>query len=154
MTDITTENAFERQDKWEPIAGIVTPAASAVIAEDQEGLTVTLVFSDVVNGCDSDLCIRFGRVLAYSVYDEFVHPWETSDSAPRLDGPWKTCIYPLLQIKASRWMASLPNFLLVHPDSIHYRLLTLDEIVDVLCSKPPDVSWINGHHAGSRRRFL
>ena len=40
MTDITTENAFERQDKWEPIAGIVTPAASAVIAEDEEGLTV------------------------------------------------------------------------------------------------------------------
>jgi hypothetical protein len=25
-----------------------------------------------------------------------------------------------------------------------YGLLTLDQIVDVLCSKPPEASWVNG----------
>ena len=123
--------------------GVVTPAASARIAEDDDGLTVTLLFSKIVNGRDSDLRVRFGRVLAYTVYEEFVHPWETSASAPRLDDRWESYIFPLLQISESRWVASLANLLHVHANAIHYRLLTLDQIVDVLCSKPPEVSWID-----------
>ena len=142
---MASKHSAERQEKWEPIDGIRTPAASALITEDHDGLIVTLLFSDIVDDGDFDLRLKFGRVLAYTVYEEFVHPWETSEAAPRLDGKWETTIYPLLQIKDSRWIASLPNFLTHHPDSIHYRLLTLDEIVNVLCSKPPEVSWVNLH---------
>lgn len=142
MTNSASEHTGERQEKWEPVDGIVTPAASALIAEDHEGLTVTLLFSEIVGGRDLDLRLTFDCVLAYSVYEEFVHPWEISESAPTLEGKWKTFKYPLLQIKHSTWMASLPNFLFLHPDSIHYRLMTLDEIVDVLCSRPPEVNWV------------
>ena len=149
MTNVTTEDTVERQEKWEAIDGIVTPAASALIAEDHEKLTITLLFSEVVDGCDLDLRLEFDCVLGYSVYEEFVHPWETLKSAPTLQGRWETYTYPLLEIKNSRWMASLPNFLLVHPDSLHYRFLTLDEIVDVLCSTPPEVSWVSGRQRKS-----
>ena len=148
MADEIPEHRVEKQEKWEPIDGVVTPAASALITEDEEGLTVTLLFSEVVNGCEADLRLKFGRVIAYTVYEEFVHPWDTLESTPSLESPWETYIYPLLQIKDSRWMASLQNLLLTHPDAIHYRLLTLDEIVDVLCSKPPQVSWIDARNAG------
>jgi hypothetical protein len=41
-------------------------------------------------------------------------------------------------------MNSLAEQLIVHPDCIHYRLLTPDQIVDVLCSKPTEVSWVKG----------
>lgn len=140
MTQLATEQT-EKQEKWEPIDRIETPAAAALVGEDKEGLTITLLFSDIADGGDSDLCLRFGHVLAYSVYEEFVHPWQTSESAPRLTGRWETYFYPLLRINESRWMASLPDLLAIHPDTIHYRLLTLDQIVDVLCSKPPKVSW-------------
>ena len=130
----------EKQEIWEPIDGITTPAASALVSEDKDGLTITLLFSAIVDGSDSDLCLKFGRVLAYTVYEEFAHPWQTMESAPRLTGQWETYFYPLLRISGSRWIASLPDFPAVHPDAIHYRLLTLDQIVDVLCSKPPEVS--------------
>src|SRR5215217_7849265 len=90
-----------------------------------------------------DLCIKFGRVLAYSVYDEFVHSWETLDAAPTLTGRWETYIYPLLKIQNSKWLAALPNLLFVHPDAMYYRLLTMDKIVDVLCSKLPEVIWVS-----------
>ena len=149
MTNLTTEHAAERQEKWEPIDGIVTPVASALVAEDHEALTVTLLFSEIVDGRDWDLRLKFDCVLAYSVYEEFVHPWEISESAPTLKGRWETYPYPLLQIKHSTWMASLPNVLLLHPDSIHCRFLTLDKIVDVLCSKPPEVSWVTGRQANN-----
>ena len=105
-------------------------------------LTVTLVFSEIADGGDSDLRIDFGRVPAYSVYEELLHPWEPSEPGPRLAGRWEGYIYPLLQVKNSKWMASLPNLSMNDPDCIHYRLLTLDQIVDVLCGKPPGVSWV------------
>jgi hypothetical protein len=142
MKNEPSEQAAEKQEKWEPIEGIVTAVASAEVAEDRDGLTVTLLFSQIVGGSSSDLRVQFGRVLAYTVYEELMHPWETSQTAPRLEGRWERYIYPLLQIKDSRWMSSLPNCLFVYPDAIHYRFLTLDQVVDVLCTKPPEVDWV------------
>jgi hypothetical protein len=145
MRNLTPEQNLEKQEKWEPINRIETPAASAVISEDHEGLKVTLVFSEIADGYDADLCIRFGSVLAYTVYEELIHPWETLEAAPRLTSRWKTYIYPLLQIRDSKWMATLPNLLVIHPDAMHYRLLTLDKIIDVLCSKLPEAVWVSRH---------
>jgi len=110
MTRLNIEQAFERLEKWEPIEGIETPAASAVVHDDVGGVVVTLRFSEIVDGPRFDLRISFGRPLAYSVYEEVVHPWETLDSGPRLAGRWERYIYPLLLIKDSRWVNSLPNF--------------------------------------------
>lgn len=141
MTNVNSEQSGEIHEKWVPIEGISTPAASALIVEDRDGLTVTLLFSEIIDGSHSDLCLKFGHVLAYTVYEEFVHPWPGSESAPKLAGQWENYVYPLLQIRDSTWISSLENLLFVHPGTIHYRLLTLDQIVDVLCTKPPEVSW-------------
>jgi hypothetical protein len=40
----------EQEERWEPVEGIVTPVARAVVEEDHNGLVVTLVFSEMVNG--------------------------------------------------------------------------------------------------------
>ncbi len=139
-----TEATFERHEKWEPIEGIVTPAARALVKEDHEGLVVTMIFSEIVGGGNSDLRIRFGRVAGYTVYEEFVHPWDSPQTeSPMIRDGSKRCVYPLLLIHDSEWVRSLSDRLIGFPDSVHYRLLTLDQIVDVLCNKQPEATWVN-----------
>ena len=136
-----TEPIIERHEKWEPIGGIATPAARAVVEENRDGLIVIMIFTEIINGGDSDLRISFGRVAGYSVYEEFVHPWDSpqTESPMISDGRF---VYPLLLIHDSEWMRSLSGRLLGFANCVHYRLLTLDQIVDVLCNKQPEVSWV------------
>lgn len=132
----------ERQEQWHPVKGIVTPAASASIEQDDEGLVVTLLFSNIIDGLETDLRIAFGRVRAYTVYGEFVHPWNRFQKEfPKLPGKWGKYTFPLLLIHDSEWLSWLSD-LLIPPLPIHYRFVTLDQIVDVLCTKPPEVSWV------------
>jgi hypothetical protein len=51
-------------------------------------------------------------------------------------------VYPLLVIHDSEWLRSLSDRLNNYPGCVHYRLLTLDEIVDVLSNKQPEASWV------------
>lgn len=140
-----TKLLVEQHEKWEPVEGIVTAAARALVSEDHEGLVVTMMFSEISGGLDSDLRIRFGRVAGYTIYEEFVHPWDSPQTeSPMIGDGSKRCVFPLLLIRDSEWMRSLSDRLLGFPDSVHYRLLTLDQIVDVLCNKLPEVSWIKG----------
>jgi hypothetical protein len=138
-----TDQNVERHERWEPVAGIVTAAARAEVCEDHTGLVVTMMFSEMSDGLDSDLRIKFGRVAGYTVYEEFVHPWESHGiESPMIGEGSRRCVFPLLLIHGSEWLRSLSDRLLGFPDCVHYRLLTLDEIVDVLCNKVPEVSWI------------
>src|SRR5438874_12557269 len=95
----------EQYEKWEPVEGITTPVARVLVKEDHEGLSVTLVFSEMVDGLNTDLRIIFGRVPAYTVYEEFVHPWNVSgtEPLPKLVGKWKRWSFPLLIVKNSMW---------------------------------------------------
>ena len=141
MTDLTVE----RHEKWEPVEGIVTAAARAVVREDHEGLVVTMIFSEIADGPASDLRIRLGRVAAYTVFEEFVHPWDSAQTeSPMIGDGSKRSVFPLLLIHNSEWMRSLSDLLIGFPDCVHYRLLTLDEIVDVLSNQQPEVTWVSG----------
>jgi len=134
--------AVEQVERWEPVAGVETPVARAVTAENELGLCVTLKFSEIRDGHESDLRLVFGKVPAYVVHEEFVHPWP-HEAAPTLKGEWDRFFYPLLIVKKSLWHASFSESNLLNwPNCIHYRLLTLDQIVDVLCNKSPTVEWI------------
>jgi hypothetical protein len=118
----------ERYEKWELVEGIVTPVGRAMVKEDHEGLAVTLVFSEIVGGLPFDLRVNFGRVPAYSVHEEFVHPGNGyRTEPPGLAGKWEHYIYPLLLIRDSEWLHSLR--LISFPDSVHYRFLTLDQLL-------------------------
>lgn len=138
---------LERYEKWEPVEGITTPVYCAFVNEDYDGLTVTLIFSVMLDGLNKDLRIHFGRVPAYTVHEEFVHPWNTyvSEPAPTLEaGRWENYNFPLLIVKNSVWLRSFSEIQLFHdPDCIHYNLVTLDQTVDVLCNGIPKVSWID-----------
>jgi len=136
---------LERYEKWEPVEGITTPVYCAFINEDYDRLTVTLIFSDILDGLDKDLRIHLGRVPAYTVHEEFVHPWNTytTEPAPKLEGRWDNYNFPLLIVKNSVWLRSFSEIQLFHyPDSIHYQFVTLDQTVDVLCNNLPEASWI------------
>jgi hypothetical protein len=135
----------ERYEKWEPVEGVVTPAARALIEENHEGLGVTLFFSEIVGGLNFNLFINFGRVPAYTVHEEFVHPWNIyhTESPPMLNGKWETYCFPILIVRDSVWLDSFSDSQLVsYPDCIHYRLVTLDQTVDVLCNRTPGASWV------------
>lgn len=140
-----TELIVEQHEKWEPVEGIVTAAARALVSEDHEGLVVTMIFSEISDGLDSDLRIRFGRVAGYTVYEEFVHPWDSPQTeSPVIGDGSKRCVFPLLLIHDSAWVRSLSDRLIGFPNSVHYRLLTLDEIIDVLSNKTPEATWVSG----------
>ena len=142
---------IEHYDKWQPEAAVHSPAARAVVKEDHSGLVVTLIFSEVVGGPNSDLRIAFGRVPAYATYEEFVHPWNTYETKPppKLSGRWESYCFPLLIVRNSIWLDSFSESQLInYPECIHYRLVTLDQIVDVLCNKAPEVSWIDSSSSG------
>jgi hypothetical protein len=147
---------LEHYEKWEPVEGIMTPASRAWIRDDYEGLTVTLIFSKIIDGLDKELEIWFGRVPAYTVHEEFVHPWNTygSEPAPKLDkGQWDNYNFPLRVVKNSVWLRSFSEIQLIHyPDSIHYNFVTLDQTVDVLCNEEPEVSWIDPLYEFPNRR--
>lgn len=136
---------IEYYEKWEPVEGVITPAARALVGENHEGLGITLFFPEMVDGLDAELQIIFGRVPAYTVYEEFVHPNNMYDteSPPMLNGKWERYCYPLLVVKESVWLASFSDSqLLSYQDCIHYRLVTLDQTVDVLCNRTPEASWL------------
>jgi hypothetical protein len=54
----------------------------------------------------------------------------------------KRFVFPLLLIHDSAWVRSVSDRLIGFPDSVHYRLVTLDQIVDVLSNKLPEVNWV------------
>jgi hypothetical protein len=135
---------MERREKWTTVDGVTTPVARASIEEGSDGLIITLVFSEIVDGLTSDLRIDFGRIPAYAVYEEFVHLWiqSKSEAAPRLEGKWKDFSYPLLLVRDSVWQNSFSEAQLVNwSGCVHYRLVTLDQTVDVLCNRTPILSW-------------
>lgn len=135
----------EGYKKWEPVKGVTTPAARASVEENHGGLGVTLFFSEIVDGIGSDLYINFGRVPAYTVHEEFVHPWNVhhTEAPPLLDGEWGRYCYPLLIVKDSVWLDSFSDGRLIsYPDCIHYRLITLDQTADVLCNRTPEAAWV------------
>jgi len=137
--------AKETYEKWELIEGITTPAAFSLVKDDRDGLTVTLVFSAIIDGIDTNLQIKFGRVPAYTVHEEFSHPWMNyeTETAPMLNGRWDNYAFPTLIVKDSRWLNSFTDVqLLGFDECTHYQLRTLDKTVDVLCDRVPEVSWV------------
>lgn len=144
---------LERYEKWKPVEGITAPVSYTLIRDDKEGLSVTLVFSGMVNGLSADLRIHFGKVAAYTVHEEFVHPWNAyvAEPLPKFDeGRWKGWSFPLLIVKNSVWLGSFAEHQLIHfQGSIHCRFVTSDETVDVLCNNPTEAVWIDALCKGS-----
>jgi hypothetical protein len=139
--------ALEHYEKWEPVKGITTPAGYALIKADQSGLSVTLLFSEVVGGLHTNLRLNCGRVPAYTVHEEYVHPWNTyvAEPLPKLSETWlgKEWPFPLLVVKPSLWLASFSEHQLIdYTELIHYRFVTLGQTVDVLCSGVPAAFWV------------
>jgi hypothetical protein len=140
----------EQYEKWEVVEGITAPVGCAVVKEDEDGLSVIMIFSEVNGGIDRDLRLDFGRVPAYMIHEEFVHPWNITErvTLPKLEGKWERWSFPLLIVKNSAWLGSFSDVQLIHyPNCIHYRLLTMDQTVDVLCNNKVKVSWVTSQQA-------
>ncbi len=138
--------SFEYCEKWEPVEGIITPIARVSSIDDVEGLQIKLIFSEIVGAADFDLLINFGRVPAFTVHEEYVHPWKNEDekqSVPRLKDEWERYAFPCLIVRNSNWLRTFSDSQLYDfPDCIHYQFLTLDRYVDVLSNNEPQVTWV------------
>ena len=87
---------------------------------------------------------------AYTVYEEFSHPASSDDSEPppKLGVEWNYWNFPTLIVRHSIWLDSFSDSRLIGFEGcVHYRMLTLDQIVDVLCNKEPEAVWVNPQKA-------
>jgi hypothetical protein len=139
----------ETYTRWSPVPDVTAPCADIVLHAEPGDVTARLRFSLVRDAAPRDLLLRFGReVAACASHDEFLHPWqadETAGEVPRLAGDWVGYAYPLLRVHDSRWLASFGEGQLVdyqHVTLTHYRLVSMDNTVDVLTAGEPSAEWV------------
>jgi hypothetical protein len=140
---------MESYARWQPVPDVTTPCAEIVLYADPGATTVRLRFSLVRDAAPRDLVLGFGRdVVACTSYEEFAHPWQlaTGDGAvPRLAEPWAGYAFPLLLVQPSRWLASFSDYQLDderRSAAAHYRLVSLDNTVDVLTTGRVTAEWV------------
>lgn len=77
--------------------------------------------------------IDFPHVAAATVYEEYVHPWNASDSEP----VWPSDVHVAI-VRDSAWLQSFSDSqLAMYPDPVHYRIVTEFPIIDVICTGTP-----------------
>jgi hypothetical protein len=137
---------------WEPLGCIHWPCGSVDVADNDDGLTLLVRFSDVIGGGDRDLLLRFGRVLAFSSHEEFAHPWVDDPIVlPRLGGTWSQWVWPLLEVTHSTWLATFsPARRASYDQPRHYRVISMDNTIDVLTANAVQAEWVihNTHPDG------
>ncbi len=136
---------MESYARWEIVADIDFPCASIVLHADSDELTVLMRFSAVRGAPKLDLLLEFEpQVLACMSHEELVYPYMGHErpKVPTLDGVYT---FPLLHVRESRWVASFPDSQLLdhqRADANHYRMFSLDNIVDVLTEGQVTAKWV------------
>jgi hypothetical protein len=139
---------METYARWEPVAGVTSPCG-ILLEVGPSTVTARLRFS-AVGAAPRDLLLTFaGRVVACMSHEEFAHPWHAEEldaEVPRLDGRWARYAFPLLEVRNSRWLASFSDSQILDPDRpglTHYRLVSLDNTVDVLAAGGVAAAWVS-----------
>src|ERR1700682_4525921 len=134
----------EEVREWHPTTGITAPCARVDMSETEGNLVLLLVFSDVVDGEQRNLQLRFGRVVAVMSHEESAHPWNDSQQAqPKLAGRWSDYTFPCLEVKGSRWLSSFgESGLFGRGECHHFQVVTLEKTVDVAAVHEPTAEWL------------
>ena len=135
---------METFTRWEPVRGIDRPCSEVLIQMSPAATLARLRFAE-----QDDLVLDLGlRVPAFMSHEEFVHPWAGEDAdvpLPKLSDRWARYSYPLLEVHQSRWLASFTDSQIMDWERAaakHYRLISLDNTVDLLVIGPVVASWV------------
>ena len=137
---------MEQFTKWEPLSGVSTWCFEINFRTDRTGdFEVMLRFANTKEPGLPSLHLNFGpNVLAFTSYEEFVHPWVSNEVGPipRLPEPYLNWPFPLLIVHDSLWFASVVDDEIYKRSAFtHYRLVSLDNIVDVVSSGEVTARW-------------
>ena len=140
---------MEAYSRWQPVPGVATPCSDIELHVADEATVARLRFSRVKGASPRDLLVRFERgVVGCMSHEEFAHPEQADAQAgevPCLGGPWSAYAFPLLRVHASRWLASFSDGQLLderRAAASHYRLVSLDNTVDVLTTGAVAAEWV------------
>jgi len=77
--------------------------------------------------------IDFPNVAAAAMHEEYVHPWNASNSEPA----WPAEVHAAI-VRNSAWLQSFSDSqLAMYQAPIHYRIVTEFPIIDIICTGTP-----------------
>jgi len=114
---------------WRPVADMPPSFLSATFRQSEEGLVLELLADD-----DRTLVVTFRDAVAFAVYDELVFSISDMESGYVQSS---ACI-----LHGSDWPVSHERINAAMPRSVtHYRIFTLESVLDVLASGAVEASW-------------
>jgi hypothetical protein len=142
----------EAYRKWELIEGIIWPCAQVDFFCVKGEVVLRCLFSFTADGPDKDVLLHIDRdrVICFTSWEEFAHPWNADPPGYDLpiiggEGRWGGYSYPFLEVVDSRMIAGLVDTQgYADPATRHLRIVTFDHTVDVLATEVPWAEWVDG----------
>ena len=122
---------------WRPVPDVTDAFASISASYGPSSPTRTATVT--LHG-SRDLRLVFSRVIAMHAEDECPGTFPLPKELPRLDAQYT---FPLLTVANSKWASQWP----MHPQNVHYVLISLDDIVHVFAGPNVEATWGDGHAA-------
>ncbi len=132
--------------RWEPISGIVGPAADISFSYAGRDLgTVTLHFSRVKGLPSEDLSLHFTHLVALRWELECPGFDPTPENLPKCISPkWSGWTFPLLEIENSSWLDQYaPTY--IHPNGpslSHFLLVSMNDLVQIIACSDVKSEWV------------
>jgi hypothetical protein len=130
---------------WEPVGGIETPCADlAFRLTPPDLLVVKMRFSNLVDGTENDLLLKFSGTIAIQWGSETFGIVPIPEPFPKCRSPhWDTWTFPLLRIGNSSWWAmhEARNPTLAEGRD-HFAIVTMDDVLHVLAKPTVSATWI------------
>ncbi|OVE80789.1 hypothetical protein BVY04_04975 [bacterium M21] len=146
---------METYEKWEVVDNVKAPIAWLELREDQLGLRVFSKCTEIENGNGVDFSVSFDTVAAYTVHKNAMHPALTQETGdcPMLEGEeWEEHAFPCLKVSDSAWTGAFSAEQLKDLTGLtHYRVISLEQTLDVLTTATPTGNWIQPKRKSRRR---
>jgi len=135
---------------WHPVEGIDQPCADISFSYSAPSkLRVTMHFSRTAGALRDDLEIDFEGAVGLLWMEESAH-----SVAERMQSPlpkchdlkWANWTFPLLVVSNSEWLSKI-EALPLSQQRVHFLLVSMNDIVEVLALRPPSAKWVVPHEA-------
>ena len=127
----------ERALAWYPVPDINDGFGSTSFAYDASGHGGSRSVLITMRG-ERNLSLRFTGVIALHFEDDCPGNFPLPPQRPQLNAGF---MFPLLKIDNSRWLAQWPML----PSLIHYALLSLDDLVQLIAEPTVLAHWEGGN---------
>jgi hypothetical protein len=144
---------FDLLKKWKPLTDIPeSPCGGLSFSGGPGGVTVRAAYSMIAGNKLRDLIIIFHSPVAFMAFEEFRDPWNVfaNPTAPHCGSErWSKYLFPLVEVRASRWLRSFPEESLIgdRKSYRHFLIGDIDGTIHVLTQVEPSPDWTVGWDA-------